>query len=119
MPPRGLSRGAKRRSGGSHASGEGERAALLQLAAQAPVSTGVMRSGQLAAVANVTDPHSRFLHPATAAWRAATSRSGPAPRGPDEPGLRDRVKAVIFAYEAGLNRRAVGAKPPPHDHATS
>jgi hypothetical protein len=34
-------------------------------------------------------------------------------------GLRDRVQAVIFASEAGWNRPAVGAKPPPHDHATS
>jgi hypothetical protein len=34
-------------------------------------------------------------------------------------GLRDRVQAVIFASEAGWNRPAVGAKPPPDDHATS
>jgi DNA-binding NarL/FixJ family response regulator len=34
--------------------------------------------------------------------------------------LRDRVQAVIFAYETGVNRPAVGAKPtPPHDRATS
>jgi len=26
--------------------------------------------------------------------------------------LRDRVQAVIFAYETGLNRPAVGVKPP-------
>jgi DNA-binding NarL/FixJ family response regulator len=33
--------------------------------------------------------------------------------------LRDRVQAVIFAYESGVNRPAVGAKPPPpHDRAT-
>jgi DNA-binding NarL/FixJ family response regulator len=34
--------------------------------------------------------------------------------------LRDRVQAVIFAYETGLNRPAVGARPPrPQDRATS
>ncbi len=34
--------------------------------------------------------------------------------------LRDRVQAVIFAYETGVNRPAVGAEPPrPHDRATS
>jgi DNA-binding NarL/FixJ family response regulator len=34
--------------------------------------------------------------------------------------VRDRVQAVIFAYETGLNRPAVGAKPtPPQDQATS
>jgi DNA-binding NarL/FixJ family response regulator len=34
--------------------------------------------------------------------------------------LRDRVQAVIFAYETGVNRPAVGATPPrPHDQATS
>jgi DNA-binding NarL/FixJ family response regulator len=33
--------------------------------------------------------------------------------------LRDRIQAVIFAYETGINRPAVGARPPaPHDHAT-
>jgi DNA-binding NarL/FixJ family response regulator len=33
--------------------------------------------------------------------------------------LRDRVQAVIFAYETGLNRAAVGVTPPPpHDRAT-
>jgi DNA-binding NarL/FixJ family response regulator len=33
--------------------------------------------------------------------------------------LRDRVQAVIFAYETGVNRPAAGANPPPHDQATS
>jgi DNA-binding NarL/FixJ family response regulator len=34
--------------------------------------------------------------------------------------LRDRVQAVTFAYETGVNRPAVGAKPtPPQDQATS
>jgi DNA-binding NarL/FixJ family response regulator len=34
--------------------------------------------------------------------------------------LRDRVQAVIFAYETGLNRPAAGAKPArPHEQATS
>jgi DNA-binding NarL/FixJ family response regulator len=34
--------------------------------------------------------------------------------------LRDRVQAVIFAYETGLNRPAVGARPPrPQAQATS
>jgi DNA-binding NarL/FixJ family response regulator len=34
--------------------------------------------------------------------------------------LRDRVQAVIFAYETGLNRPAASPKPtPPHDRATS
>jgi DNA-binding NarL/FixJ family response regulator len=34
--------------------------------------------------------------------------------------LRDRVQAVIFAYETGINRPAVGAKPTrPHNRATS
>jgi DNA-binding NarL/FixJ family response regulator len=34
--------------------------------------------------------------------------------------LRDRVQAVIFAYETGVNRPVVGAKPtPPQDRATS
>jgi DNA-binding NarL/FixJ family response regulator len=34
--------------------------------------------------------------------------------------LRDRVQAVIFAYETGVNRPAVGVRPPrPHDQAIS
>jgi hypothetical protein len=34
--------------------------------------------------------------------------------------LRDRVQAVIFAYETGVNRPVEGAKPtPPQDRATS
>src|SRR5215218_2752426 len=34
--------------------------------------------------------------------------------------LRDRVQAVIFAYETGINRPAVGVQPPrPHDQAIS
>jgi DNA-binding NarL/FixJ family response regulator len=34
--------------------------------------------------------------------------------------LRDRVQAVIFAYETGVNRPAVGAEPPsPQDRASS
>jgi hypothetical protein len=33
--------------------------------------------------------------------------------------LRDRIQAVIFAYETGVNRPAVSATPPaPHDHAS-
>jgi len=34
--------------------------------------------------------------------------------------LHDRVQTVIFAYETGMNRPAVGAKPPrPQDQALS
>jgi hypothetical protein len=34
--------------------------------------------------------------------------------------LRDRIQAVIFAYETGINRPAAAAKPPaPHDQASS
>ena len=68
-----------------------------------------MRSGQLAAVANVTDPDSRFLYARNGSAegcniqvRTCFTRVLMKPR--------DRVQAVIFAYEAGLNRPAVGAK---------